>query len=107
MPANPYQVLYWNPSLPVVKFAKMAQKFHNARELEILQRCAALAGYVLAPAGALNWRQKQKWKEASFRVGREVYYFLAPEQAARLKLGEAEKIGEVEKKDVCQNLSKL
>ena len=85
MPANPYRVLYFNPSLPVVKFSKMVAKYHNSRELDMLKKCARLSGFRVVPSDKLNWKQRQKFQDNAFRVGRFVYYYLSDETAAKLR----------------------
>jgi len=89
MPANPYRVLYFNPSLPVVKFSKMAASYHNDRELEILKKCAQLSGHVVVPSADLHWYQRKKHKSSSFRIGKHVYYFLPSDVAQDKTKGES------------------
>lgn len=85
MAANPYRVLYLNPSLPVIKFAKMAEKYHNERDMMMLQKCAQLTGHVLVPSSELNWRQRKKNQHATFRIGYQVFYLLSPGEAKNIK----------------------
>ena len=88
MPANPYKVLYFNPSLPVVKFSKMAAKYHNDKELKILERCAELAGFKVLPSSKISWYQRKKHRDSSFRIGSHVYYFIPREIAEKIKVAE-------------------
>lgn len=76
---NPYQVLYFNPSMHSVKFAKMAEKYHNFRELSILKKVARLTGYDLIESSRLNWRQRDKWRDNKFKIGYFVYYLIPPQ----------------------------
>lgn len=77
-PVNPYQVLYFNPSIHSVKFAKMAEKYHNFRELNILHKVAQITGYLLVESSNLNWRQRDKWRAHKFKIGYYVYYLIPP-----------------------------
>jgi hypothetical protein len=88
-PVNPYQVLYFNPSIHSVKFAKMAEKYHNFRELSILNKVARLTGYDLIESSRLNWRQRDRWRDNKFRIGYFVYY-LVPPGSVRLREDEYE-----------------
>ncbi len=90
MPANPYKVLYFNPSIPVVKFSKMVAKFQNYKELKILEKCAELANFTVLPSNKINWYQRKKHKERSFRIGTHVYYFIPNEIAKSIKVAEDE-----------------
>lgn len=86
MPANPYKQLYFNPSMPVVNFAKKSQSYHNWKELNMLKRAAEMAGYIVVESIALNWRQRKKHCENRFKIGYEVYYFLHKDVASKFKL---------------------
>lgn len=88
-PVNPYQVLYFNPSIHSVKFAKMAERYHNFRELSILKKVARLTGYDLIESSRLNWRQRNRWRDNKFRIGYFVYY-LVPPGSVRLREDEYE-----------------
>ena len=85
MPGNPYKQLYFNPSIPVVNFAKKTQKFHNWKELNMLKRAAGMVGYIVVESSVLNWRQRKKYCENRFKIGYEVYYFLAEGIASKIK----------------------
>lgn len=75
---NPYQVLYFNPSIHSVTFAKMAQKWHNKKDLEILQKVADITGFHLIESSKLNWRQRDKFRELKFKIGYYTYYLIPP-----------------------------
>lgn len=77
-PVNPYQVLYFNPSIHSVTFAKMAQKWHNKKDLEILQKVADITGFHLIESSKLNWRQRDKFRELKFKIGYYTYYLIPP-----------------------------
>ena len=86
MPANPYKFLFFNPSLPVVKFSKMAARYHNDRELNILKKCAELSGFAVVASADLHWYQRKKYSDSSFRIGKYGYYFLPNDLIEKLKL---------------------
>lgn len=73
---NPYQVLYLNPHMGAQKFAKMVTKYHQERELDVLRRISVLAGRDLVQSKELNWRQRIKYSEWAFRVGKNTIYLL-------------------------------
>lgn len=86
-PVNPYQVLFFNPSLPSITFAKMAEKYHRFRERKMLEKVAEITGYMLVESSKLNWRQRDKWRDNKFKIGYFVYYLLPP---GSVKLNEDE-----------------
>lgn len=73
---NPYQVLFWNPHIHAQKFAKMATKFHNEKELEMLSKIAGLTNRLLCESSEINWRQRIKYKDWGFQIGRKKFYLL-------------------------------
>lgn len=77
-PVNPYQVLYFNPSLPSITFAKMSAKYHHFRERKMLEKVAEITGYILVESSKLNWRQRDRWRDNKFKIGYYVYYLLPP-----------------------------
>lgn len=72
-PPNPYAVLYHTPSLPAVKFAKMALEWHREKELKNLDIISAALGGSLIPAKSMNWYQKKK-AQARVTIGHKAYY---------------------------------
>ncbi len=86
MPVNPYKKLYFNPSIPAVEFSKMAAKFHNDKELKILEKCAELANFKVLPSNKISWYQRKKHKGSSFRIGTHVYYFIPNDVAENIKV---------------------
>lgn len=73
---NPYQVLYWNPHIHSQKFAKMVAKYHAERDTEMLKRIAGMTNRQLLYSKQLNWRQRKKYRDWGFQVGREKIYLL-------------------------------
>lgn len=97
-PANPYQVLYFNPSIHSVKFAKMAEKWHNTKDVEILKKVADITGFYLVESSKLNWRQRDKFKNLKFKIGYYVYYLIPPGKI------DMERIQRKEEMELCENL---
>lgn len=85
MSCNPYQVLYFNPSIHSIKFAKMAEKYHNDKDLNILKKVSEITGYRLIESERLNWRQREKYKNNKFQIGYHVYYLIPPNERLKLK----------------------
>ena len=77
-PVNPYQILYFNPSIHSVQFAKMAEKWHNTKDVEMLERVADITGFHLVESSKLNWRQRDKFRELKFKIGYYTYYLIPP-----------------------------
>lgn len=97
-PVNPYQVLYFNPSIHAVKFAKMAEKWHNKKDLEILQKVADITGFILIESSKLNWRQRDKFRELKFKIGYYTYYLIPPGAI------DIDKFRRKEELDLCENM---
>lgn len=73
---NPYQVLYWNPHIHAQKFAKLATKYHQEKDIEMLKRIADLTDRQFLESAEINWRQRVKYKDWGFQVGRKKFYLL-------------------------------
>lgn len=73
---NPYQVLFLNPHLHAQKFAKMVTKYHQEKDLEMLKRIADLVDRQFLESSEINWRQRTKFKDWGFQVGRKKIYLL-------------------------------
>ncbi len=96
-PVNPYQVLYFNPSIHAVKFAKMAEKWHNRKDVEILEKVSDITGFHLIESPKLNWRQRDKFRDLKFQIGYFVYYLIPPGQI------DMERIRRKEGMELCAN----
>lgn len=97
-PVNPYQVLYFNPSIHSVKFAKMAEKWHNTKDLEMLEKVADITGFYLIESSRLNWRQRDKFRENKFKIGYFVYYLIPPGAI------DIERLQREEEMELCENI---
>jgi hypothetical protein len=73
---NPYQVLYHNPHLHAQKFAKMVAKYHHQKDVEMLNTIGNLTNRLLCSGSEMNWRQRDKYKDWGFQVGRKKFYLL-------------------------------
>lgn len=95
---NPYQVLYFNPSIHAIKFARMAEKWHNHKDMEILKKVANITGFHLIESSKLNWRQRDKFRDLKFKIGYYVYYLIPP---GAIDIERIQGKGEME---LCENL---
>ncbi len=73
---NPYQVLYLCPRMGAQKFAKMATKYHQEKELQVLEKIAELTDRRLVQSCNLNWRQRVKFSAWRFQVGHRKFYLI-------------------------------
>lgn len=100
---DPRTLLYHFPSIPVVKFAKITQRFYFFKQLEIAQDIVNRMGYILLPSACMHWERVKQFADRRIRIGRNSFFMMKTEElteAEKRKLYEyLEEIREYEKKN--------
>ncbi|ACJ33179.1 hypothetical protein [Anoxybacillus flavithermus] len=88
---DPRTLLYHFPSIPVVKFAKITQKFYFFKQLEIAQDIVNRMGYILLPSVCMHWERVKQFAERRIKIGRNSFFMMKIEE---LTEKEKEKLNE-------------
>jgi hypothetical protein len=98
---DPRNLLYHFPSIPVVKFAKITQKFYFFKQLEVAQDIVNRMGYILLPSVCMHWERVKQFADRRIKIGRNSFFMMKPDELTeteRRKLHEyLEEIREYEK----------
>lgn len=88
--SDPRQLLYHYPTMPVIRYAKLAADFYQDQLLRLAEDLAARQGFILVPASCLSWRKKQEIaSERQVSIGKHSYYMMRHDemtQSAQRKL---------------------
>ncbi|PFZ53522.1 hypothetical protein COF76_27535 [Bacillus wiedmannii] len=81
---DPRNLLYFTPSLPVVRFAKLYQEFAHYKQLQLAESMARKFDCILVPLECMNWRRaKQFGHDKKVKVGRNSYFMMHPSELTR------------------------
>lgn len=81
---DPRQLLFHYPSLPVIRYAKMAADFYQDQMLRLAEELASRQGFILVPASCLSWRKKQEIAaERQVSIGKYSYYMLRSDEMSK------------------------
>lgn len=75
--SDPRSLLYHYPSLPVVKYAKLMQRYSHLQALDVAEDLSMRQGYVLLPSSCIHWERVRKYgPERRIKIGRYSYYLM-------------------------------
>lgn len=60
---DPRALLYFFPSLPKVRFAKILNEFYYYKTLESVEEAANKMGFILLPRACMNWQRCRDYSE--------------------------------------------
>lgn len=88
---DPRSLLYHNPSIPIVKYAKLMQEFCFHQGLEIAEKMAHRQDCVLVPYGCVHWQRAKNYGEKrKIKVGRNSFFILRPSELTRTEVKKIE-----------------
>lgn len=73
---DPRALLYHFPSLPIVKYAKMMQKYSFIQAVAAAEKVAHLSNYILLPSKCMHWQRVKKNNERRVKVGKNTFYLM-------------------------------
>lgn len=73
---DPRALLYHFPSLPIVKYAKLMQKYSFNQALEAAEGVAHYSGYLLLPSRCMHWQRVKNHFERRVKVGKHTFYLM-------------------------------
>ncbi|KAF0994414.1 hypothetical protein V2J23_00790 [Geobacillus thermoleovorans] len=82
---DPRTLLYHFPSIPVVKFAKITQRFYFFKQLEVAQDIANRLGYILVPSVCMHWERVKTFADRRVRIGRNSFFMMRPNELTELE----------------------
>jgi uncharacterized membrane protein len=77
---DPRNLLYHFPSMPIVKFAKITQKFYFFKQLEVAQDIVNRMGYILLPSVCMHWERVKQFTDRRIKIGRNSFFMMKPEE---------------------------
>lgn len=84
---DPRTLPFHFPSFPVVKFAKLMQKYSFNKTLFAIQEVANRQGYILLPAVCMHWERVKKFgQERRARVGKNNFYLMRLNELTKLEI---------------------
>lgn len=85
--SDPRQLLYHYPSLPIVKYAKLMQRYSHLQALDVAEDLSMRQGYVLLPSSCIHWERAKKFgQERRIKIGRKSYYLMRLQEMTDLEL---------------------
>lgn len=82
---DPRALLYHFPSLPIVKYAKMMQKYSFIQAVESAERVAHLSNYILLPSKCMHWQRVKKNHERRLKIGKNTFYLMRLNELTRME----------------------
>lgn len=70
---------YHFPSMPLVKYAKMAREYFFWKHVETAENMAFMVGKILVPAECIHWKRKKELQPWAVRIHRSSFYVLDKE----------------------------
>jgi|SRR5690625_313484 len=86
---DPRQLLYHFPNMPVVKYAKMMQKYSFNHALAVAEDVAHKNGYILIPYDCMHWQRTQRFSDRRVKIGRNSFFMMREKEltkSERIKL---------------------
>lgn len=80
---DPRALLYHFPSLPIVKYAKLMQKYSFNQALEAAESVANYSGYLLLPSACMHWQRVKNHFERRVKVGKNTFYLMRDYELTR------------------------
>lgn len=73
---DPRQLLYHFPNLPIVKYAKLMQKYSFHQALAVAEDIAHKHNKILVPYSCIHWQRRQKYQDRRIKIGRNSFYMM-------------------------------
>lgn len=90
--SDPRSLLYHYPSLPIVKYAKLMQKYSFNQALDVAENMAHRLGYLLIPSACMHWQRIQKYgSDRRVKIGKFNYYLLRLDEMTKSEFRKLEK----------------
>jgi hypothetical protein len=79
-PTDPRSLLYFFPTMPAVKLAKLWQQWHQHKLTELAVQMARMAGRKLVHRSLLSHQRRKRYADRYVKIGHQVFYSLAPDE---------------------------
>ncbi|GEL76573.1 hypothetical protein [Tenuibacillus multivorans] len=80
---DPRQLLYHFPNMPIVKYAKMMQRYSFNHALAVAEDVAHKNGYILIPYDCMHWQRKQRFVDRRVKIGRKSFFMMKDHELTR------------------------
>lgn len=77
---DPSTLPYHYPSIPVVKYSKLAVEYHYWKAVSILEQAARQNGKLLIPASCIHWKRKKQLQGVLLMVYKRTFYQMSYEE---------------------------